>query len=180
MKTSQLLLRAALLPALFLLRTVPAAAAANLKNPSGTTEGMVVSSPEWSVGAQVGNGAATGLVAQKAGFYNGALNVGLGLDDGSLSLHADYILIMTEDFRLLSLSKPGAYNSFRGKLNPYFGGGLQVGDGAALRAPVGLQYTMLRDPINYFGGLALMVGPFFSDDDAGLQLWFNLGIRVLL
>jgi hypothetical protein len=78
--------------------------------------------------------------------------------------------------------KKDGYNAFRGEVTPYFGGGAQFGLGAGLtlRAPVGVQYTMLKDPFNFFGGLSLMYGRFLADAPLGIQLWFFAGARVLL
>jgi len=146
----------------------------------GTTAGLIEQNPEWSLGVQLGNYGATGIVAQKVGFLDGALNLGLGLNFDDMALQADYLVFLTEDWDRLHLPKTAGYNAFRGHLNPYFGGGVGVGRGFALRLPFGLQYTMVKDPFNFYGGLVLVVGRFFTDERVGPQLWFNLGARILL
>lgn len=159
----------------------PAAhAAAELKNPHGSTEGLVRENPEWSAGAQLGNYGSTGVVFQKVGFYDGALNLGLGLAFGGISAHADYVILMSEHFeRVHSPANPG-YNALRGQLRPYVGGGVQVGNGLAFRIPFGLQYTMTKDPFDFYGGLVPVIGRFLTKSDFGAQLWFEIGARVLL
>ena len=118
---------------------------------------------------------------QKVGLASGAVNAGLGLAYGSIALSGDYVFLMGQDFKMMRLKKDG-YNAFRGEVNPYLGGGAQVGldSGLTLRIPVGMQYTMAKDPFNFFGGLSLMYGRFLADADLRIQLWFNLGARVLL
>ena len=159
---------------------VARAGSGGLDTPHGSTAGLVSDDPAWGLGLQIGNYGASSLVAQRVGFYGGALNLGLGLAYNSAYLSGDYLVFLTEGFRYLSLQEVPGYNWFRGQLNPYFGGGLQVGRGVSLRLPIGLQYTMLRDPFTFYGGLTLMLGRIFSDQPFGAQLWFNLGARVLL
>jgi hypothetical protein len=151
-----------------------------LVNPHGTTKGLLLKHPEWSAGVQAGNYGATGLTVQKAGFGDGALNLGLGLAHGSATLSTDYVVLLTDRFKRKTLTSQAGYNGFRGELNPFVGGGLQIGRGLSVRIPFGLQYTMLKDPFNFFGGAALLYGRFFTDDDLGFEAWFMIGARALL
>lgn len=160
--------------------SVSAQAAQKAFTAHGTTQGALNPNPTWSAGVQLGNYGATGVVAQKVGFYGGALNTGLGLAYGSATLHADYIRLMSENFEIKTLGRASSYNQLRGQYQPFFGGGLQVGRGFSFRLPVGLQYTMLRDPFDFFGGVTVVTPRFFTDERGGFQLWFNLGARLLL
>jgi hypothetical protein len=157
-----------------------AASAAETEPVKGTTKGLLVADPKWSAGAQLGNGGSTGLVVQRLGPGEGAVNVGLGLEHGELALTADWIALMDEDFQRFLVSPAGGYNVTRGRLTPYFGGGLLVGSGYAVRLPMGVQYTMLKDPFNFYAGGALMIGKFRSDDDLELEFWIQIGVRLLL
>ena len=129
---------------------------------------------------QAGNYGATGFNAQHVGLGEGALNIGLGLAHGSATLSADYNILFNSNFHHKSLNGSNGYNTFRGELNPYIGAGVQIGRGLSIRIPIGLQYTMLRDPFNFFGGGALLYGRFFTDNKKGLEAWFVIGARVLL
>ncbi len=157
------------------------AAPHDLKKNHGSTSGMASDSPSLSAGIQFGNYGATGVTAQKVGVVGGAVNLGLGLAYGSISLAGDYVWVLGQDFKTKRLGRDG-YNAFRGEVNPYLGAGAQfgLGSGLTLRFPAGFQYTMLKDPFNFFGGLALMYGRFLADADLGIQLWFMVGARVLL
>ncbi len=152
----------------------------SIKSAIGTTHGLVEPSPTWSAGVQFGNYGATGLTAQKVEFYEGALNLGLGMSLNSFALSADYIFSFEEDFSKLSLAGGNGYLPLRGKLSPFIGGGAQIARGLSIRVPFGLQYTMLKDPFNFFGGATLIFGNFFSEGGLAPQLWFNLGARILL
>lgn len=163
------------------LTTSATAAPNSRKSNHGSTAGMVNEQPNLGVGAQVGNYGGTGVSVQKVGVAGGAANFGLGLAYGSIAVSGDYLLFMGQDFKIKQLKKSG-YNDFRGEVTPYFGGGAQfgLGSGLTLRFPVGVQYTMTKDPFNFFGGLALMYGRFLADEPLGIQLWVNVGARVLL
>lgn len=146
----------------------------------GTTAGLFSPDPRWSAGIQLGNQGGTGVSAQNVGFAGGATNFGLGFADRGLAAHGDYLWFFNTKFERLKLKKKPAYNAIRGQITPYVGGGAQVGDGVTLRVPVGAQYTMLKDPFNFYSGLILMTGPFFADADMGIQLGIYVGTRVLL
>ena len=150
------------------------------KGVHGTTEGLVDVNPKWSAGLQLGNYAGTGVSAQRVGFAGGALNFALGVNGGTAVVTADYIYLFTDEFQPIPQGRSTTYNQLRGQLQPYVGGGIAAGDGLSLRVPFGLQYAMLRDPVNYYGGIALMVGPYLSGADSGLKAWFNLGARLML
>jgi hypothetical protein len=62
----------------------------------------------------------------------------------------------------------------------YVGGGLGLQHGAWVRVPIGVQYTMLRDPCTFYGGFALALGPFLSDHGLGPEAWLSFGMRLLL
>jgi hypothetical protein len=128
----------------------------------------------------VGNYGATGLLAQKLAFYNGTLDLSFGSLQSSVAMNADYVAHFNPDFRRILLVEPNSLHLLRGKLAPYLGGGLQISRGASLRVPFGMGYVMLRDPVQFFGGLILTVGPYLTDSRTDLFLWFNLGIRIYL
>lgn len=146
----------------------------------GSTEGLVSANPEWGAGVQIGNYGGTGLCLQKLGFNGGALNLSLGLDGGSIAVSADYLVLFTEAWRPQRLGRGQGYAAVRGQLTPYIGGGVEVERGIGLRVPAGLQYTMVRDPFNFFGGLAIGLGRLFTNDGLGPLVWFNGGVRLLL
>ncbi len=146
----------------------------------GTTRGIIETTPTWSAGVQFGNFGATGLTAQKVGFYQGSLNLGLGVAFSSFALSADYLVHFEENFTKINLADDHGYQTLRGKLSPYAGGGVNIARGLSLRVPFGLQYTMLQDPFNFFGGATLILGQLFADSKFGPQIWFNLGARILL
>lgn len=149
----------------------------------GHTRGVSTDSPEWSAGIQLGTHFSSGIVAQKVGVLDGALNLGVGLGKGSLAVSAEYLWLLTDDFDPRSVADHAGYNSFRGQVTPYVGLGATVGPGVTLRAPVGVQYTMLRDPFNFYGGAAVSVGRLADEDDdrdIGLGVSLFLGARLLL
>lgn len=146
----------------------------------GTTAGLFSPDPKWSAGIQLGNQGGTGVAAQTIGFKGGAVNLGLGFADRGIAAHGDYLWLFNTKFERLGLKKKPGYNSFRGQITPYAGGGVQVGDGVILRVPAGVQYAMIKDPFNFYTGLILLLGPFLSDVDTGVQLGIHVGTRVLL
>lgn len=136
--------------------------------------------PSWSAGLQLGNEGGTGIVAQRVGIAGGAVNVGLGVADRGLAAHGDYLLFLGDGFKLVKLKRVPGYNGIRGHIMPYVGAGAQISKGLSLRFPVGVQYGMLRDPFNFYGAVALMLGRFLADDDLGATLGIMIGTRVLL
>lgn len=137
--------------------------------------------PRDSAGLQLGNFGGTGVAAQRLGVRDGALNVGLGFADRGIALHGDYVRFVTAGLQLIKTPKSPGYNGMRGRFTPYGGAGVQIGRGVSLRVPIGVQYAMRRDPFNFYGGLTLMIGSFFSDDDkVGVNLGILAGARVLL
>jgi hypothetical protein len=148
--------------------------------PAEEPHGTLTESPKWSAGVQLGNYGATGLSAQKPAFFGGALDLGLGLAGGGVALSADYVRFLDTDLRPQSIAANSGYRQLAGELRPYGGIGLQVGKGAQLEMPLGVQYTMGYDPLNFYGGTSLLYGRFFSDSDLRLELWFYIGARLLL
>ena len=148
--------------------------------PHGSTSGAMNANPAWSLGLQLGNYGGTGVAAQNFGVSGGALNAGLGFAERGLAIHCDYVLFLDDDFNFVKLQKNPGYNGFRGHVSPYFGGGVQVGRGISLRVPAGVQYSMLKDPFNFYGGLVLMLGSFLADEDLGVNLGIFVGTRLLL
>lgn len=154
--------------------------AAEWRTPSGTTKGLLSQDPEWGVGIQVGNYGATGLLAQKLGFYQGTLDLSLGSYKSSVALNIDYAAHFNPDFTRVELAGPNSLRLLRGKLAPFVGGGIQVSRGVSLRVPFGMGYVMRRDPVQFFGGLVFTMGPYLEDVDSDAALWFNLGVRIFL
>jgi hypothetical protein len=136
--------------------------------------------PYLSGGVQLGNEYGSGLDAQMLGLKGGALDAGIGIGSKSLALRGDYLLMLDGHFRRYRLTKAAGYGTLRGKISPYIGGGLVIGPGYALRVPFGIQYTMLRDPFNFFVGAAPQLGRFGDSDHLGFTVAFAIGARVLL
>lgn len=158
-----------------------AAASSSLTASRGSTAGLLTPAPVWSLGAQVGNYGGTGLSLQRLGVPgSGALNLNLGIESGSLGASGDYIFFASDQFHLLQLKPNSDYNALRGQLLLYFGGGLGIQGGAWVRVPVGVQYTMLRDPFTFYGGFALALGPFMAQGGLSPEAWLSLGLRLLL
>ena len=159
----------------------PAAAAPGQSGIHGSTAGLLTPAPVWSLGAQVGNYGGTGLSAQRLAVPGGgAVNLSVGIEAGTIGVNGDYIFFASDQFHLLQLKANGDYNVLRGQLLLYFGGGLGLQHGAWVRVPIGVQYTMLRDPCTFYGGFALALGPFLSDHGLGPEAWLSFGMRLLL
>ena len=151
-------------------------------NPS--TAGLVSPTPTWSVGLQAASLGNTGITSQKKAFLEGALNATFGLGYWAPVLSLDYLRFLTSDFKLIVLNSEKAVQSYRGVLLPFVAGGLQAGQGVGLRFSSGIQYTMLEDPVEFFSGGTILLGPCKCEPylfKAGsLFLGINLGVRVLL
>lgn len=161
--------------------SMPAYSADKIYSPKGTTKGLFTEDPDWSGGIQLGNHGATGFCFQKYGLYEGAVSVAAGLAYGTITFSLDYTTLFTPAFKRIRLTNSGTYNTFRGQIQPYAGGGVQLADGFSLRVPFGAQYTMLKDPFVFFGGAAILYGQFLDKSDgASVELWYNLGARILL
>ncbi len=157
-----------------------AALGAEIDKVHGSTQGLMTDQPQWSAGVQIGNYGATGLMAQRLGVMDGAVNLNLGLAYGGLLVGADYLFLYDQDFQRRRLTASDTYNQQRALVMPYFGAGVQVGEGLGIRLPIGLQYAMARDPFNFNGGATIVVGRFLDDDDVGIGVWFHLGAAVML
>ena len=161
--------------------SLPALAAGPVYSNKGSTKGLFTENAQWSGGIQLGNHGATGFCVQKYGVYQGAASIAAGLAYGTVSLSVDYLAILNSSFQRVRLDQREGYNSYRGQIQPYAGGGIQLADGFSLRVPVGVQYTMLKDPFNFFGGIAILYGQFLDETDgASIELWYNVGARILL
>jgi hypothetical protein len=143
----------------------------------GTTRGFTNTEPTWSAGVQIGNGGASGVAAQKVGLGPGALALALGPAWSSFALSIDYVFLTDTDFALVSLP---TYNLQRGQVLAYVGGGVAISDGIALRVPLGAQYTMLRDPFTFYGGVTPIYGRFYREGRLRVELWAVIGGRLLL
>ena len=156
--------------------------AQDLGTPHGTTQGMVHANPEWSLGLQIGAEDSTGVSAQRMGFAGGAANFGLGFWAGDLAISADYLWFFAKGFASKVISAGGGYSVERGHLLPYAGAGLQLGDGIYFRIPLGVQYTLLKDPINLYGGVSVLVGSDINDNknDIGVKIGALFGVRLLI
>lgn len=154
--------------------------AQDLGTPLGTTEGIVNPSPIWSMGLQIGSQETTGLSAQLMGFAGGAANFGLGVWSGDLGIHGDYLWFLGEGFAVHSVPEKSGYRFARGQLLPYVGAGMQILDGIYFRSPMGVQYTLIKDPLNLFGGLTVIVGSRKRDEKIGVDIGLALGVRLLL
>jgi len=169
------------LMALAMLGSRTAAAAPGQSGVHGSTAGLLTPAPVWSLGAQVGNYGGTGLSAQRLGIPGGgAANLCVGTSAGAIGVSGDYILFASDQFHLLQLKANSDYSVMRGQLLLYLGGGFGLQHGAWVRVPIGVQYTMLRDPFTFYGGFALALGPFLSDYKLGPEAWLSIGIRLLL
>lgn len=153
-----------------------------VNHPHGSTEGFVSVDPQWSLGLQGGNLHGTGIAAQRAGVFDGAMSFAVGLRTKSPAVFVDYLKMFTSDFDGRAMPNDAGYNACRAELTPYLGFGLAGGNGIAARLPFGAQYTMAKDPFNFFGGGALQLGRFKDENNnkfrAALQLY--LGARLLL
>lgn len=144
----------------------------------GSSQGFFTPQPSWSAGLQLGSHGSSGLSAQMGGFYNGAIDIGLGVFS-DLTLSVDYIRALRSGFHMVSLSPKDSYRPLRGNLILYFGGGGHLGRGFSLRLPIGISYCMLRDPIQFFGGLNLMIG-LFNSQNRGIDFGLQFGMRLLI
>lgn len=148
---------------------------------TGTSNGFITEDPEWSLGLRVGANTITGVTAQRIGFESGAINMGAGLGFGEVSLFADYIWFLNQKVKIQPVVDGTGFTSVRGLLLPYFGAGIQVGNGIYLRIPIGLQYTLLKDPVSLFGGAETAIGPFLEDDKKSrVRIGIVIGIRLLV
>ena len=148
-------------------------------------DGVLGHKGEWSAGLGAGTWGHTGLAFQKSQFGAGSLNLGVGFSVGSLLLHGDWIFHLDDSWTVIDLEakqKPP-----RGEIVPWAGVGGQVGLGAAVRFPVGFQYTMVGDPINFFGSAVLQMGQAFATvprvtlgGNFSIWLGVQVGVRVLL
>ena len=145
----------------------------------GTTKGLYDSAPEWGLGVQLGTRGASGVAVQKMAYNDGAFDIGLGFGGGAVSLYGDFLYFLDPHFQIAALPESGGYNQTRGAVMPYFGGGLMITHGVALRIPVGVQYTMLRDPINFYAGGVAAYG-LIDADKIEFRAQGLLGVRVLL
>lgn len=150
----------------------------DLGTTEGTTEGVVSPAPAWSIGLQIGSQENTGISAQLMGFGSGALNTGLGIGWGGLSVHADYLWFLSKGLSVVETSSTAGYTGTRSKIQPYVGVGVQVGDHIGLRVPIGAQYTMTKDPLNFFGGITIIAGS--KKEDLKVDLGILLGARLLM
>jgi len=161
--------------------TTSALAQYTMHNPiKGDTNGIINVEPEFSLGIQVGTASVTGLSAQYMGFKGGALSFGMGMAFGAFTAQSDYLVFFNTSFQRRDLSKRLKFNQDRGQMLLYTGGGLVIGDGLALHAPLGVQYTMVADPISYFAEIGATLGPILGNQKERLHLAAALGIRVLL
>jgi hypothetical protein len=152
----------------------------NVNTTTGSTDGIFHETPEWSAGVQIGRKSITGISIQKIGFNEGALNLGIGSAFG-FSLQADYLLFFDSNLDQVSLNESQGYLQQRGKALFYGGAGGILGDGIALHVPIGVQYTMIMDPVSFFGEIGMTLGPVFGDrKDDQINLAWSAGIRVLL
>ena len=146
--------------------------------------GLASEKPTWSVGLQAGSLANTGITAQKSGVLGGAVNATLGLGYWSPVVIIDYLRFFNDAFQPYAISDEESVAASRGLLLPYLSGGLQVGQGFGIRGSVGAQYTMLEDPVNFFGGATLLIGPCKCEPylfSAGrVFLGINIGVRLML
>lgn len=159
--------------------TSPASAERN-SSVRGSTSGLLYDQPYWSAGLQLGNYGGTGVAAQRLGVLGGTVNGGLGFAERGLAAHLDTILFFENGFKILKAPQTPGYNGLRGRILPYVGAGAQIGRGISLRIPAGVQYAMLKDPFNFYGGLVVLAGSVLSDDDFRVSLAVAVGARALL
>jgi hypothetical protein len=160
--------------------SVPAASVGSPERSRGSMAGVVTAAPQWSIGAQIGNYAGTGFTFERTAFYDGALDLAIGFDHRSVAISGDYLWLLDRNLDPRQLSDRATYNDLRGSVTPYVGVGLGAGEGLWLRVPIGVQYTMLRDPFNFFGGMTVLVGNIHDDDDVDIGLGVVAGVRVLM
>ena len=82
-------------------------------------------------------------------------------------------------FRPLLLGSSDSYRRLRGNLVLYLGGGGYFHRGLSLRLPIGISYCMVNYPIQFFGGINLMVGPILAEK-IGVDFGVQFGIRLLI
>ncbi len=146
----------------------------------GSTKGLVDKAPDWSAGVQLGTAGGSGASAQVVGFKDGALVFGLGVGGGAVSIYGDYLLFLDGSFHVTAVPE-GGYNQIRGEVMPYFGFGINLANGVALRLPLGIQYVMLRDPLAFFGGVTLVYGEIDRENDKlDFRAQALAGVRLLL
>lgn len=183
-------MRAALASFLFLAATAargqtpaeapPAASAPKVDTTHGSTKGLVDKAPDWSAGVQLGTRGGSGASAQVVGFKDGALVFGLGVGGGAVSVYGDYLLFLDGSFHVTAIPE-GGYNKIRGEVMPYFGFGMNLSNGVALRLPLGVQYVMLQDPVAFFGGVTLVYGEIDREnDELDFRAQALAGVRLLL
>lgn len=141
------------------------------------TGGIITPKPVWSAGVVVGH--SIGLTAQKVGVFSNTVDLALGFN--SLHFAADYIFTFDQYFNLITFNDAYGINHARDKILIGSGGGIEIGDGLALRIPVKIEYILPRDPFGFFLGFVLLGGPFGNPKhDARLTIDWMLGVRVLL
>jgi hypothetical protein len=148
---------------------------------AGTERGIMTQFPVWQMGLQIAtSNDISGVVLQRAAVMGGALNLGVGNRQGHFSAHGEQLFFFNEDLDVVPMNERTSQNSLRGKVHPFTGIGLGIGRGMYIRFPLGMQYTMRKDPVNFFGGLLAVFGNFFDDEKMAAGLGLNLGVRMLL
>ncbi len=160
----------------------PALARSSHTNSLGSTDGLLNETPQWGAGVQVADNSVTGISVQKMGVNKGSMNLALGWAFRATSLQGNLVRYFDSGLKFKKMKQKIGYQQYRGDFLFYGGGGAILGNGIALHAPFGAQYTMIADPISFFGDFGITLGPIFGEENRENQihLAWSAGIRGLL
>ena len=132
----------------------------------------------WSAGFQLGSHGLTGPTVQRLGVLDGSVEATIGLLEGVV-FSLDYVRFFDSNLKQIKFIKNNFYNQLRSKILLYTGGGIHINGGLAIRLPMGVTYCMLKDPVQFYGGLNVKFGPLVAEAP-GVDLGVQFGLRILL
>jgi len=162
----------------------PLKAGVAMEPEDSAASGLAPELPTWSIGLQAASLGNTGVTLQKAAIFGGAMNATFGLGYWEPVLIVDYLRFFDESLRPHPLVDAEAVGKSRGLLLPYMGLGMQGGQGFGVRVSTGIQYTMLEDPVSFFGSATILIGPCDCDPYVfkvgSVFFGMGFGVRVML